>query len=260
LAAALETTVMVDDVSCYEQYTSINYDTDNVTVTKNLAQGSQGGQGFVFPFAPCDKLDTYNFGGNTAGSATAGFMFENLNGYTCIGASKLVGYAHQIGLMANPSTAAIKMVYQDVIFTDNQRGITLRYGHDIDDNTMVVKNSYFAGYSRPDCPTCYSEKKIKYCRNGYAIRMFAATIRGEGFPLIKRNTGFDVICNRQAFDMKSFFDNVTFENYRDSNPTVPYCTDMSVFRRHDIASDITASVYLTKSPCINCEQNAWGWF
>ena len=80
--------------------------------------------------------------------------------------------------MANPSTEAIKMIYQDVIFTDNQRGITLRYGHDIDDNTMILRNSYFAGYSRPDCPTCYSEEKIKYCRNGYAIRMFAATISG----------------------------------------------------------------------------------
>ena len=69
---------MVDDVSCYEQYTAINYDTDNVTVTNNLAQGSQGGQGFVFPFAPCDKLDTYNFGGNTAGSCTVGFMFSRI--------------------------------------------------------------------------------------------------------------------------------------------------------------------------------------
>ncbi len=35
---------------------------------------------------------------------------------------------------------------------------------------------------------------------------------------------------------------------------------MSVFRRHNIASDNTASVYLTNSPCINCDQNAWGWF
>jgi hypothetical protein len=40
LLPILSTTVMVDDVSCYEQYTSINYDTDNVTVTNNLAQGS----------------------------------------------------------------------------------------------------------------------------------------------------------------------------------------------------------------------------
>lgn len=40
LQAILVLTMMVDDVSCYEQYTAINYDTDNVTVTNNLAQGS----------------------------------------------------------------------------------------------------------------------------------------------------------------------------------------------------------------------------
>jgi hypothetical protein len=43
--------------------------------------------------------------------------------------------------------------------------------------------------------------------------MFTATISGENFPLIKKNTGFDVICTQQSFDMKSFFNNVTFENY-----------------------------------------------
>lgn len=72
-------------------------------------------------------------------------------------ASKLVGYANLIGLMANPTTTATKMIYQDVIFADNERGITLRYGHDIDDNTMILRNSYFAGFSRPNCPSCYSE-------------------------------------------------------------------------------------------------------
>ncbi len=40
LLEILTQTFMVDDVSCYEQYTPINYDTDNVTVTNNLAQGS----------------------------------------------------------------------------------------------------------------------------------------------------------------------------------------------------------------------------
>lgn len=67
--------MMVDDVACYEQYTAIDFVNDNVTVTNNLAQGSQTGQGFVFPFAQCEMLDNYNFGGNTAGSCTVGFMF-----------------------------------------------------------------------------------------------------------------------------------------------------------------------------------------
>jgi hypothetical protein len=52
--------------------------------------------------------------------------------------------------------------------------------------------------------------------------------------------------------MKSFFNNVTFENYKDTNTAVPYCTDMSVFRRHNIASDNTGSAYLTNTLCINC--------
>lgn len=78
VAGNLAETVMVDDVACYEQYQPINFATDNVTVTNNLAQGSETGEGFVFPFAPCDKLDTYNFGGNTAGSCTVGFMFHKL--------------------------------------------------------------------------------------------------------------------------------------------------------------------------------------
>lgn len=78
LADPLSETVLVDDVACYEQYQPIDFTHDNVTVTNNTAQGSQGGEGFVFPFAPCDKLDTYNFGGNTAGSCTVGFMFQKV--------------------------------------------------------------------------------------------------------------------------------------------------------------------------------------
>jgi hypothetical protein len=43
---------------------------------------------------------------------------------------------------------------------------------------MVLRNSYFTGISRPNCPTCYNSKKLAYCNGGYAIRMFAATIGG----------------------------------------------------------------------------------
>lgn len=70
------------------------------------------------------------------------------------------------------------MIYDNVIFVDNHRGITLRFAHDIDDNTMIVKNSYFAGFSRPNCPNCYAADKMNYCRGGYAVRMFASTISG----------------------------------------------------------------------------------
>lgn len=90
----------------------------------------------------------------------------------------MVGYASKIGLMANPTLSITKLIYEDVIFTDNERGITLRYANDIDDNSMILRNSYFAGFSRPDCPNCYSASKLSYCRGGYAVRMFTSTITG----------------------------------------------------------------------------------
>lgn len=65
-----------------------------------------------------------------------------------------------------------------MFFADNQRGVTLRYAHEIDDNTMIFKDSYVTGFSRPNCPSCYSDSKIKYCAGGYAVRMFTATITG----------------------------------------------------------------------------------
>jgi len=88
------------------------------------------------------------------------------------------------------------MEYQDMLFIDNGRGFTLRYAHEIDDNTMFMKNSYFMGYSRPSCVSCYSDTTIPYCNDGYAIRMFTATIGGKHFPLGPKITGFDIICNQ----------------------------------------------------------------
>lgn len=147
-----------------------------------------------------------------------------------------------------------------MFFADNHRGITLRYANDIDDNTLKLRDSYFTGFSRPECPSCYGNDKISYCRGGYAVRMFTATVSGENFPLIKKNTEHDTICTRQALDMKSFLDNVVFENYLHTNNDVPYCAEMNVFKRHVGASDITASAYLTNTKCINCEKDAWAYF
>lgn len=94
-------TLTVDDVACYEQFTQIDHANAKISVTKNLAQGCQG-QGFVFPFSPCTYLDNYRFAGNTAGSCVVAFMIDRLAGQQCIGSSGLIGYASQIGLMANP--------------------------------------------------------------------------------------------------------------------------------------------------------------
>lgn len=110
------------------------------------------------------------------------------------------------------------MIYDGGFFADNERGISLRYAHEIDDNTCTLQNSYFTGFSRPKCSDCYGDDKISYCKSGYAVRMFAATISGEHFPLTKDAKVHDVICTRQSYDFKAFLNNVTFENYLYNNP------------------------------------------
>lgn len=173
----LNGTMLTDDVAIYEQYIKPVYASAKINVSKNLAQGSEG-EGFVFPFAPCEYIDSYPFYGNTAGSCQVAFMLDHMEGEDCICSAGLIGYASEIGLMANPPGIQTQLIYQDVFFTDNERGITLRYAHETDDNTVIVRNSYFAGYSRPGCSSCYSDTAISYCKNGYAIRMFSATIGG----------------------------------------------------------------------------------
>ena len=136
-------------------------------------------------------------------------MYEKLDGQSCLAAKGAIGYASYIGLQANPPGSHTKLIYSDMFFTDNNRGITLRYAHETDDNTCILKNSYFSGYSRPDCPTCYSPTTISYCSQGYAVRMFVATITGETFPLKKDPLVHDVICTRESFDFKAFISDVT---------------------------------------------------
>lgn len=103
-----------------------------------------------------------------------------------------------------------QLVYSNMIFADNGRAVTLRYANEIDDNTIILKNSYITAISRPSCPTCYGPSKLRYCSGAQGVRMFSTTVSGELFPLSKKAISFDVICNRQAFDSKAFFDTVTF--------------------------------------------------
>ena len=80
--------------------------------------------------------------------------------------------------MANMPGSHTQIIYSDMFFADNERGVTLRYAHQIDDDTMIFKNSYVTGISRPTCTSCYGDSKINYCNGGYAIRMFTSTISG----------------------------------------------------------------------------------
>lgn len=65
-----------------------------------------------------------------------------------------------------------------MFFADNERGVTLRYAHEIDDNSIQLRDSYIVGVSRPTCTNCYTNTTISYCNGGYAIRMLATTISG----------------------------------------------------------------------------------
>lgn len=123
-------------------------------------------------------MDTYPFVDNTAGSCEVAFMYAKLPGKTCIAAKGAIGYASEIGLMANQPGSQTKLIYEKMFFADNRRGITLRYAHETDENTCELKDSYFAGISRISCPDCYGASKISYCAGGYAVRMFTATITG----------------------------------------------------------------------------------
>jgi len=88
----------------------------------------------------------------------------------------MVGYASDIGLMANPPGQHTKLLYKDAFFADNGRGITLRYAHETDDNTCELQDSEFLGFSRDE--PIYGAGKITHCNSGYAVRMFTATISG----------------------------------------------------------------------------------
>lgn len=86
--------MMPDDVAAYEQYMAVDYTNPNlnVNVKNNLAQGSEG-EGFVFPMYPCNSIDSYPFINNTAGSCEVAFMYEKLDGQTCLAAKGCIGYA-----------------------------------------------------------------------------------------------------------------------------------------------------------------------
>ena len=123
-------------------------------------------------------MTTYPFAGNTAGSCVVAIIVNVLTGQTCIGATGLNGYASEIGFMANPPGMHIRVEYDNMFFVDNQRGFTLRYAHETNDNTIILRNSYIMGYSRPTCTSCYSDTTISFCKSGYAVRMFTATLTG----------------------------------------------------------------------------------
>ena len=63
------------------------------------------------------------------------------------------------------------------MIADSNRGATLRFGRESDDNTAYFSNSYISAISRPGCTECYGSGAI-FCSGGRGVRMLAVTING----------------------------------------------------------------------------------
>lgn len=73
------TMVFEDLIACFASYEAVSPSTDNITVTKNLCQGSEG-NGFAVPDVGCSDIDIYPYAGNTAGSCQIGWIFARGEG------------------------------------------------------------------------------------------------------------------------------------------------------------------------------------
>lgn len=92
-------------IACFASYNPVTPSTDNITVTNNLCQGSQG-NGFAVPNAGCSDLAIYPYAGNTAGSCDIGWIFSlgNIDSNKCWATAGIYAYASNIGMMMNPNT------------------------------------------------------------------------------------------------------------------------------------------------------------
>jgi len=102
--------------------------------------------------------------------------------------------------------------------------------------------------------------------------MLAVTVNGESYPGAF-SSHFDQLCKEQVLDSKSFFNDVTFYNYRTSysEPVLARCGGNYLFRPNGGAPDLIGSVYSWNTACNNCDFDAlarldapkrseFGWF
>lgn len=214
--------------------------------------------GFVFPFVPCDQIDTAPYSDNTVGSAVIGFILNVIDG-SCLAASGLKAYACNIGQICSPPGPE-RIMFSKFMIADSQRGVTLRFGKEGDDRTAYLSNSYISAISRPNCAECYGTNAID-CTGNFGVRMLAVTVNGEHMPS-KFGPTFDTICKQEVFDSKAFLENVIFENYNQvySNANLSQCSANVIFRPHDLASDLTGSHHLKNVVCNGCSLNAMAYF
>ena len=85
-------------------------------------------------------------------------------------------YASNIAQISSPQGPK-KVLYQDIIVADSGRAVTLRFGHNGNDQTAVFKNAFITAISRPTCSECYGSGAID-CSGNQAVRMLAVTVNG----------------------------------------------------------------------------------
>lgn len=249
-----------EPIACIE-LTKVNPSSALLSIRNNICQGSKV-NGYVFPFVSCAQLsENMPFVNNTAGSAEGnGFLLDRgITGDNCLGFSGIRAYACTVGQISNvPGTTELR--YNNYIMADNKLGLSLRFGLAGTDRTATISNSYFTAISRPNCNECYSSTATK-CTWNQAIRLLAVTVNGEHYPTAF-GPKFDGLCKEEVLDSKSYFYNVTFDNYRRtySEFSLSSCSNNILFRPNDNAPDLVGSVYLWNSTCTNCDFDSMGQF
>jgi len=121
-----------------------------------------------------------------------------------------------------------------------------------------LNDSYITGIARPNCAKCYG-LETNNCSDMHGVRMLTTGTNGEMLPG-KFGHGFDVVCKEESIDGKAFIYNTEFNNFRQSYPTLPQCSNNVIFRPHGGASDITGSHHLFDSNCTDCQLEAYAHF
>ncbi len=87
-----------------------------------------------------------------------------------------------------------KLILQNFVSIDNERGATMKFGHAEggSNHTGIFTNSYISAISRPWCNYCYGSTAIN-CEKNIGMRMLTVTGNGETMPS-KFGSGYDVIC------------------------------------------------------------------
>jgi hypothetical protein len=178
-------------VACYASYEAVNPKEDNIKVTNNLCQGSQG-LGYAVPDVECSDIDIYPFANNTAGSCSIGWIFARGEG-TCLAARGIYAYACTIGHIMNPP-GAVTTRFKHFILADNGRGLTFRIGGNSDDKTAFLNDSYITAMARPNCTQCYGASATD-CTGNHGVRMLTTGSNGELLPK-KFSHSFDVVCKQ----------------------------------------------------------------